>query len=525
MFAVFVDILNNIALGPQNRKVKRYLDEAMYESVSDDPGKVLLSQLRGFKERELLRTTFDKYCIEDASQHIYWNEGSFGKHVRSTFSESAISDPAIRLLWRSFHFYAYHPFPHQLQDAKINYDAFQRAALLTIFQCDDLLGTREFEWYWRKDEAFFRRASCERIFRSIGVPETATQLSSRQSDMTSIVSDAMDVLVMTAPQFMHVAQREVKREHVSTLIGLLLRMRLKKDKWAWLYHHGDFAEANPAAEELAEALTGSLFGNESDQTMAPKQLSEAISLIPNLQLRFYQLWAVLFQPSAATGDISQAPEAAPTHVNGAISLFAPQIKTENRYDKRSIQRDARIVLEKKQVLPDSSNIAMVGLVQSLSHHSSAYIVLLTGVAAATAQKAVVGAYFPGLCTDEDNEKYKTGANNRHMLFQLHPRFRFLPCAGSNVPVSDLVKTEGIQVFLNKIAIDEGSAPCNKPYWIRHSNGQGAGLRIDPETKTATLVSGDQRWYGELNLDGNNVFAKNYWKVVVQNAQMDIFTVT
>ncbi len=179
--------------------------------------------------------------------------------------------------------------------------------------------------------------------------------------MTSALSDAMDVLIVVVPQFMHAApspeqlevvarklfageptltQREVRRDVVSILMNLLLRMRLNKEKWGSFYHLSAFAEASPADEELTEALVNSLTGDESEQTVTSDQLLRAIDMLvsvyshfkhmreqlllnpsqPNLQVRFYQLWAVLFQPSAPTGEskLSRALEAAPTHINGAI---------------------------------------------------------------------------------------------------------------------------------------------------------------------------------------------------------------
>ncbi|RWA11376.1 hypothetical protein EKO27_g3749 [Xylaria grammica] len=148
MFSSLIKIVDDIALGPERRKVKKYLDEATSDSVGADLGK---------------------------------------------------------LLWRSFHFYAYHPFPRGLQYGKIDYDAFQRAALLIVFQCDRLLGTRELDWFWRNDAAYFRKASFQRIFRSIVVPESTAgaDLAMHLSNMTCVLSDAADVLVMVGPQFIH----------------------------------------------------------------------------------------------------------------------------------------------------------------------------------------------------------------------------------------------------------------------------------------------------------------------------------
>lgn len=178
--------------------------------------------------------------------------------------------------------------------------------------------------------------------------------------MNSGLSDVMYVLIMVVPQFMHAApspeqlevvawnlfargpilmQREVRREGVSTLMNLLLRMRLSNEKWGSSYHLGDFVDTSRADKEMTEALVNSLTGGGSEQTITFDQLLLSIDMVvsvysfqvheeqfllnpsqPNLQVRFYQLWAALFQPSAPTAEakLSRALEARPTHINGAV---------------------------------------------------------------------------------------------------------------------------------------------------------------------------------------------------------------
>jgi hypothetical protein len=55
--------------------------------------------------------------------------------------------------WRSFSYYTYHPLPQQQRE--IDFNAFKRAAILLVFQCDDLIGTQElamdWRWIWRND--------------------------------------------------------------------------------------------------------------------------------------------------------------------------------------------------------------------------------------------------------------------------------------------------------------------------------------------------------------------------------------
>ncbi|KAK6220718.1 hypothetical protein LQW54_001909 [Pestalotiopsis sp. IQ-011] len=294
MASMISNFVNDLFLGPLHRKVTRYLNETTHDSVCADLGKVLSPQLSGWRKLDHLQTIFVKYCVQYSSDHQpYWNEESFKSHIRDTHSSAAVSDAAVQLLWRSFHFYAHHPFPRDLQDARIDYDAFQRAALLTVFRCDGLLGTRELDWYWRRDDAFFNDASLVRMFRSLAPQDkVGSEGSTDEDDMRSSLSDAMDVLVMLGPQFIHAMPSEgqleavarrlfasenvaargaVRRQDVSVLMNLLLRMRLRKGKWGRLHHYGSIMEAGPADEELTRVLVASLAGD-ANEIIAPEQL-------------------------------------------------------------------------------------------------------------------------------------------------------------------------------------------------------------------------------------------------------------
>ncbi|KAL3418043.1 hypothetical protein PVAG01_11052 [Phlyctema vagabunda] len=500
MFSALSNFVNDIALGPQTRQVKQYLAKATYESVPEDLGKVLSSQLTGFRERELLHTAFKNCSIEDSSGQKYWNEDSFRRHIKGTQSAATLSETEIQLLWRSFYFYAYHPFPRDVRDGKIDFDAFQRAAQLLIFQCNDLLGTRELEWFWRNDAVFFQNASFERIFRSIAVEKTAGQ-SSKPNYMNSSVSDAMDVLIMVGPQFMHAAptpeqleivartlfatkaslQTEIKRQDMKTLIVLLLRLELQKEKWATLYNFGEIVDSSPIVEELAEALVNSLIGNSSEEDTASEQIVHAMNLVPNLQLRFYQLWSVLFQPSIANMDKSR-----PTSVNcsGAISLFAPQIKMESHYHERGFEQDERFVL---QLQAAGSEDIGDRLAQALLN-DSAFVVLIRGDDPAGSRRVIFGAYFPSTKGGE-----KSRSDTSHLLFQLQPEFRLLEWMKTGVSPAELIQINGHIVSL-------GRAVTPSP----DSMGEhSAGLQIDASNNVATLTSGDGKWYKDINGKGCN----------------------
>lgn len=77
MFSSLASLINNLALGPQHRKVKEYLNQATRSSVLGDLGKVLLPQLKTFKDRDLVQATFNKYSIEDSLSHQECNHIPF----------------------------------------------------------------------------------------------------------------------------------------------------------------------------------------------------------------------------------------------------------------------------------------------------------------------------------------------------------------------------------------------------------------------------------------------------------------
>ena len=187
---------------------------------------------------------------------LLWIEECFHNHIRSSYSDAKISDAAVRLLWRSFYFYARHLFPTLFQcpqEATLEFDSFKRAVLLTVFWADSLLGTVELDWYWCEDAAFFHRAGIARIFSSLALPSVSC--GAQQNIDAGAFNGAMDVLVMTGPQPINAVPSEdqlepvvrrllaegglrvtraqtVRRGKLSTLIDLLLRLSLREQRWA-----------------------------------------------------------------------------------------------------------------------------------------------------------------------------------------------------------------------------------------------------------------------------------------------------
>ena len=141
---------------------------------------------------------------------------------------------------------------------------------------------------------------------------------------------------------------EAARQDVSTLLSLLLRLRLHKAKWAPGFHFGEIDPSYPGDQELADVLVDALDVEkipEAGQTLRVMNLLVSQDLMlrirsvdtsdtwqPNFQLRFHQLWAILFQPPMSTND--QAPSHAPAHTSShileAFSLFLPQPRVSAR---------------------------------------------------------------------------------------------------------------------------------------------------------------------------------------------------
>lgn len=115
------------------------------------------------------------------------------------------------------------------------------------------------------------------------------------------VSDAMDVLAMLGPhagastgllegvarrvvgEGAAVGKREVRREEVLVLLGLVMRLRVGRERWGVVgeyYTVGAIADASPEDEEVAETVVDSLVGDESEQVvLTSEQLSRGMDLM------------------------------------------------------------------------------------------------------------------------------------------------------------------------------------------------------------------------------------------------------
>jgi hypothetical protein len=234
-----------------------------------------------------------------------------------------------------------------------------------------------------------------------------------------------------------------------------------------------------------------------------------------------------------------SPEDIPGRILGAISLFIPYPRGRSQ----TTTQDMRIALERPtQPLQRSDDMTVACLVKSLAEDPHPHVVLVTGDETATTEATVLGAYFPGPLWLKPNEggagqKREFKAGTAHLLFRLQPQFRLLRWATSpHIPLTDIINTDDDDApLLEAIAAsDETSPKFSKPYRIGDPDGKSASLRIDPETRSATLTSnstdtngGEVVWYKDVYLDGTSddkTPTKN-WKATVELGQLDIFRVS
>ncbi|KAH7386229.1 hypothetical protein BKA64DRAFT_137786 [Cadophora sp. MPI-SDFR-AT-0126] len=141
---------------------------------------------------------------ESDTQAEYWNESCFKGCIRTVHDASIVIDHTGSLLWRSFSYYAYHPFPRgDVYQIRIDESAFLRGATLLALQTNDLLGTQDGDWFWQHNDTYFHRKNWERMLRSILLPSVEKLDETEdndESEQESRVSDVMDVLSMTQPR-------------------------------------------------------------------------------------------------------------------------------------------------------------------------------------------------------------------------------------------------------------------------------------------------------------------------------------
>ncbi|KFY52153.1 hypothetical protein V496_08613 [Pseudogymnoascus sp. VKM F-4515 (FW-2607)] len=265
-----------------------------------------------------------------------WNKDSFRKHIQCSFPETVVLDSTIQLLWRSFTYYAYHPFPRHEHD--VDFAAFTRAVFFLVYRCDELFGTPDFAisdmfflytpWRSEGGAADWRRIRIEPLWRSIGTP--CSKGSGLDENKTKpVLLDAMDVLCVISPEFVHfgptpeqlesVARRlldgaavrtEITKGDEQTLRRLLERVLVRGEKGGLSgkrYCYGDIAQAGSVGAH-------DLSSERADEHLLRSDTKEPIYIVGNAirefnmsdpESRYYQLWAILFQPPmVASGEES-----------------------------------------------------------------------------------------------------------------------------------------------------------------------------------------------------------------------------
>jgi hypothetical protein len=164
---------------------------------------------------------------------------------------------------------------------------------------------KEMEWFWRcSEEEDLARRAIARVWRSIGVSCTDWEGGEKKGKVgegqkQDIVNDAMDVLAICGPQYMHaypsveqldvvarklicergVGRRIVKREDFKGLMRLLLSMRLYREKWGSFYHFGEFVDEKYGEKDHVEEMVDGMIGGGCDQWIKDEQLEEVVQMM------------------------------------------------------------------------------------------------------------------------------------------------------------------------------------------------------------------------------------------------------
>ncbi|KAJ6032586.1 hypothetical protein N7540_003318 [Penicillium herquei] len=321
-----------------------------------------------------------------------WTKESLRDHIAKTGID--IADTAIDVLWSCFYFFAWHPFPRSgdVENAKIQRPEFDRALALLAYKGTELLGTfvttgnNSVNSHWAFTEATSRSCLCrhniDRIFRSIS--KTSSWAHGNESCHSSATrssylnDELMDLLVTTQPPYIKSipgsrpleppARRLLEAEgannqyqlplnNLATLVSLLCRIKLYQATWDQRNrdhrklkkncHYGILEKPSAHEDELVNFLVQP-FELDKEGFLTPHAISRALDLLPNLELGFHQLWAIIFQPSIP--EPSQALVAEPLQkstigeILRAVSFFVPPIKRIRGAELHGIPEDKRNIM-------------------------------------------------------------------------------------------------------------------------------------------------------------------------------------
>ncbi|GLA53362.1 hypothetical protein AnigIFM63604_010453 [Aspergillus niger] len=279
MTAILSNILDRSLARSHRKKVDNYLRDVTTESVLQDLSNTIVIRDRATAISP--QAIFDASCIRDTPQEkSYWTRVSLENHLAKAHSEITFPDRAIDVLWSSFYFYAYHPFPRpDVDQGKLEFSAFERAIALLALQGDKRLGSVEngFGNHWRPDRSYTRELHQHRIFRSISRISGSKLTTNDQH----ILDDVVDVLFTTHPYSMKyptdsatlspVAERllrdgvpnyQLMAEDFSALLSLFIRLRQHELSWNGGIPYGFFEEASLLTEDLSRTLVQSFHNNQ-----------------------------------------------------------------------------------------------------------------------------------------------------------------------------------------------------------------------------------------------------------------------
>ncbi|GBF63690.1 hypothetical protein TMEN_6334 [Trichophyton mentagrophytes] len=256
---------------------------------------------------------------------------------------------------------------------------------------------------------------------------------------------------------------------------------------------------------------------------AKYQYSRVADVLPHFDIKFYQLWAVLFQPTMTSVE-SRFPRYAPTYIHGAMSLFLPRWGDTHREYCQYGEENDPVIFESSRIPPPiPHDTSIVRLAQALFGHLGPQVVLFGNNAKGNTPKTVIGAYFPcRICSiyDEDTHNFKTSL----VFFQLQPIFRTIQLGKPVISITPSNKTgeKTEMISLAEIVRREGSPEI--PYWIgAGTSKEGAGIKVDPEKRTITLVGGDRQWKGEFNAHRDEDDGSGCWEVTIHDPWMEMYT--
>ncbi|KAJ5093620.1 hypothetical protein N7456_009481 [Penicillium angulare] len=204
-----------------------------------------------------------------------WNEESFSKFLGIKHPEIAISKDLVHLLWKIFQYYAHHPFAPKSSEETIDANGFRRAILLLHLRRTERLGTLEYDYHWKMQNESIMNGNVERVFRIIGQPYIKTNLNDVM-DVLASVQPTLSFCELPSPGQVEATARrlickestqppfQIARKDITSLMSLLLRMKVSKTKPKTLSPQGYFEPADSTHDEMAQILVNKMIGREVD---------------------------------------------------------------------------------------------------------------------------------------------------------------------------------------------------------------------------------------------------------------------